>query len=90
MPSVFKIIFINTKLLPCLLIWSKIISITINVPVRPMPALQWTSIGPTLNEFGPPGEVLPEIDSCLALTSWRKFKTQPGSAGTPWSGHAYK
>ena len=30
------------------------------------------------------------MDSCLALTSCRKLRTQPGSLGTPWSGHALK
>lgn len=49
------------------------------VPVRPIPALQCTITGPAL-----------ETECCLVLTSWRKFKTQPGSAGTPWSGQAYK
>ena len=30
------------------------------------------------------------IDSCLSLMSCRKLRTQPGSEGTPWSGHALK
>ena len=29
-------------------------------------------------------------DSCFRLTSWRKFKTLPGSSGVPWSGHPRK
>ncbi|KAF4533061.1 hypothetical protein B566_EDAN002624 [Ephemera danica] len=49
------------------------------VPVRPMPALQCTSTGPA-----------PAMLSCLAFTSCRKFSTQPGSVGTPWSGQAWK
>lgn len=64
-------------LLPWRLIWSRIISMTIKVPVRPMPALQCTSTGPA------PGTL-----SWRALTSCRKLSTQPGSAGTPWSGQA--
>lgn len=47
------------------------------VPVRPMPALQCTRMGPA-----------PTIDSCRAFTSCRKLSTQPGSEGTPWSGQA--
>lgn len=56
---------------------------TIKVPVRPIPALQCTSTGPIpgvtvlVTLGGAPAAV------CLAFTSWRKFKTQPGSEGTP-------
>jgi len=63
-------------------------SITINVPVRPIPALQWTRIGPMHGSSWSFGTKDAAIDSCLAFTSCKKFSTQPGSDGTPWSGHA--
>lgn len=56
---------------------------TMKVPVLPIPALQCTSIGPIPIVLGFPEAVDIATDSCLALTSWRKFKTQPGSDGTP-------
>ena len=59
---------------PSRLIWSMIMSMTMKVPVRPMPAEQWTMIGP---------QDLGSRLSCLAFTSCRKFSTQPGSSGTP-------
>ena len=58
--------------MPRLSICPIIISITIKVPVRPIPALQCTIIGPASG-----------TEFCLVFTSWRKFKTQPGSDGTP-------
>lgn len=60
-------------------------SITINVPVLPIPALQWTRIGPMhgSSSFGSFGAKDAAIDSCLAFTSCKKFSTQPGSDGTP-------
>lgn len=67
------------EIVPLLSICPMIISITINVPVRPIPALQWTITGPAS-----------ETELCLVFTSWRKLKTQPGSEGTPWSGQALK
>lgn len=69
---------------PCFFNWSKIMSITMNVPVLPIPAEQCTRIAPG-------GWLLGNSwinDSCRLFTSWRKFRTHPGSDGTPWSGHA--
>ncbi len=68
----------NYHNLPYFLIWLIIISMTMKVPVLPIPALQCTIIGPVLSKA-----------SWRTFTSYRKFKTQPGSEGTPWSGHAW-
>jgi len=58
-------------------------SITINVPVLPIPALQWTRIGPIDDTVWLFKTKDAAMDSCLAFTSCKKFNTHPGSAGTP-------
>lgn len=75
---------LTLKHIPYFFNWSRIMSITIKVPVLPIPAEQWTSMAPGGFELGSSCWRA----SCRLFTSCRKLSTQPGSEGTPWSGHA--
>lgn len=81
-------------------------SITMKVPVLPIPALENTGYNmvmtcPIRSQNVSPRPLQPYLQwtaigpasrmlSCFKLTSSKKSSTPPGSVGTPWSGQALK